>query len=55
MVTFIDLNMTNEDKKQVYAEKGAFDYVFQYTKKVNEHIISNFKTPINIVAINEQP
>lgn len=30
MVTFIDLNTTNEDKKTVNAVKTAFEYVFRY-------------------------
>lgn len=34
MVTFIDLNTTNEDKETVNAVKTAFEYVFRYTKKV---------------------
>lgn len=35
MVTFIDLNTTNEDRETVNAVKKAFDYVFRYTNKVN--------------------
>lgn len=50
MVTFIDLNTTNEDKETVNAVKTAFEYVFRYTKKVNVHVIFNFKSPINIVG-----
>ena len=34
MVTFIDLNTTNEDRETVNAVKKAFDYVFRYTNKV---------------------
>ena len=51
MVTFIDLNTTNKDRETVNAVKKAFDYVFRYTNKVNVHVIFNFKSPINIVAI----
>ena len=50
MVTFIDLNTTNEDKKTVNAVKTAFEYVFRYTKKVNVHVIFDFMSPINIVG-----
>ena len=50
MVTFIDLNTTNEDRETVNAVKKAFDYVFRYTNKVNVHVIFNFKSPINIVG-----
>lgn len=50
MVTFIDLNTTNEDRENVNAVKKAFDYVFRYTNKVNVHVIFNFKSPINIVG-----
>ena len=38
MVTFIDLNTTNEDRENVNAVKKAFDYVFRYTNKVNVHV-----------------
>ena len=50
MLNYIPINCTNKDLEESQKLKTALEDTFKYTRKVNVHVIFNFKSPVDIIG-----